>query len=155
MYVVYFFLWVIFNGQWTTEIALIGLVTAAVVYAFTCKFIGLSPRKEWQAIRKIPKALAYAGFVIREIAKANMQVLRFVYSPRLEVEPKLVDFKTSLKTDGAKVALANSITLTPGTITASVKDEVFLVHCLDSSLAEGLEDSEFERKLREMEGSGK
>jgi len=152
MYVVYFFLWVIFNGRWTTEIALTGLAVAALVYAFTCKFVGLSPKKEWQALRKVPKALRYAGFVVKEIFKANMQVLHFIYSPRMEVEPQLRDFRTRLKTDGGKVALANSITLTPGTITVNVKEDAYLVHCLDSSMAEGLEDSEFEQKLLEMEG---
>jgi len=152
MYVVYFFLWVIFNGRWTGEIALTGLAVAALVYAFTCKFVGLSPKKEWQALRKVPKALRYAGFVVKEIFKANMQVLHFIYSPRMEVEPQLRDFRTRLKTDGGKVALANSITLTPGTITVNVKEDAYLVHCLDSSMAEGLEDSEFEQKLLEMEG---
>lgn len=152
MYILFFALWVIFNGRWTTEIALIGLVVAGLVYAFTCKFIGLSPKKEWQALRKLPRALAYAGFVVKEIFKANMQVLRFIYSPRLVVEPQLRDFRTRLKTDGGKVALANSITLTPGTITVNVKEDAYLVHCLDSSMAEGLEDSEFERKLLKMEG---
>ena len=152
MYVVYFFLWVIFNGQWTGEIALTGLAVAALVYAFTCKFMGLSPKKEWQALRKVPKALRYAGFVVKEIFKANMQVLHFIYSPRMEAEPQLRDFRTRLKTDGGKVALANSITLTPGTITVNVKEDAYLVHCLDSSMAEGLEDSEFEQKLLEMEG---
>jgi len=122
------------------------------VYAFTCKFVGLSPKKEWQALRKVPKALRYAGFVVKEIFKANMQVLHFIYSPRMEVEPQLRDFRTRLKTDGGKVALANSITLTPGTITVNVKEDAYLVHCLDSSMAEGLEDSEFEQKLLEMEG---
>lgn len=152
MYVVYFFLWVIFNGRWTTEIALTGLVVAALVYAFTCKFVGLSPKTEWRALRKVPRALTYAGFLAREIFKANMQVLHFIYSPRMEVEPQLRDFRTRLKTEGGKVALANSITLTPGTITVNVKESTYLVHCLDSSMAEGLEDSEFERRLMKMEG---
>lgn len=152
MYILFFALWVIFNGRWTTEIALIGLVVAGLVYAFTCKFIGLSPKKEWQALRKLPRALAYAGFVVKEIFKANMQVLHFIYSPRMEAEPQLRDFRTRLKTDGGKVALANSITLTPGTITVNVKESTYLVHCLDSSMAEGLEDSEFERRLLKMEG---
>jgi len=151
MYLLYFFLWVIFNGQWTTEIALTGLVIAAAIYWFTCRFVGLSPKAEWQAIRKIPGAIAYAWFVVVEIFKANFQVLKLIYSPRLEVEPELRTFRTKLRKDGSKVALANSITLTPGTITVHVKDDRFLVHCLDASMAEGLEDSEFEQKLKKLE----
>ena len=151
MYLLYFFLWVIFNGQWTTEIALTGLVIAAAVYWFTCRFIGWSPKTEWRLIRKLPGALAYVWFVVVEIVKANVQVLKLIYSPRLEVEPELRTFRTKLKGDAGRVALANSITLTPGTITVHVKDDLFLVHCLDESLAEGLEDSEFEKKLLKLE----
>ncbi|MBQ8536485.1 MAG: Na+/H+ antiporter subunit E [Clostridia bacterium] len=152
MYILLFGLWVVFNGNWTTEIALTGLAVAGLVYAFTCKFIGLSPRAEWRVIRKLPKVVGYAAFVVWEIVKANMQVLHFIYSPRMEVEPQLRSFRTKVKTDAGKVALANAITLTPGTITVNVKDDAFLVHCLDSSLAEGLEGSAFERKILEMEG---
>ena len=51
----------------------------------------------------------------------------------------------------AKVVLANSITLTPGTITVSVENDSFCVHCLDRELAEGMEDSVFVELLLEME----
>ena len=152
MFVFLFLLWVIFNGRWTTEIALIGLAVAALVYAFTCKFIGLSPRKEWQALCKIPKAIAYVVYLAREIINANLQVLHLIYSPKMVVEPQLKDFSTKLRNDGTKATLPNSITLTPGTITVNVKDDTYLVHCLDSSMAEGLENSGFEQRLLEMEG---
>lgn len=154
MYLLYFILWIIFNGQWTTEIALIGLVISALLYGFTYRFVGVTPRQEWRVIKRLPRILAYGGFLLAEIFKANFQVLRFIYSPRMEVEPELRTFHTKLKSEGGKVALANSITLTPGTITVHVKDDLFLVHCLDNTLADGLEDSEFERKLQRLEGDG-
>ena len=56
-----------------------------------------------------------------------------------------------MKADFGKAILANSITLTPGTITVHVRDDLFMVHCLDRELAEGLEDSEFEQRLEKME----
>lgn len=152
MYLLYFCLWIIFNGRWTTEIALTGLVVAAAIYAFSCKFAGVNPKAEWRMLRKVPGAAAYAWFLLKEIFKANVQVLKLIYSPRLEVEPELHTFHTRLKTDGSKVMLANSITLTPGTITVHVSDDLFLVHCLDETMAEGLENSEFEKKLLKLEG---
>ena len=60
-------------------------------------------------------------------------------------------FDTAFQTGLAKVLLANSITLTPGTITVSVEDDRFCVHCLDKELAEGMEDSVFVKLLEEME----
>ena len=60
--------------------------------------------------------------------------------------------KTDLKKDTSKVALANSITITPGTITVNVSDDVVCVHALDASMADGIDECDFVVKLREMEG---
>ena len=81
-------------------------------------------------------------------------MLRLIWNPRREVEPELRSFRTGLKSDFGKVMLANSITLTPGTITVHVKDDLFLVHCLDKEMGETLENSEFEQRIKEMEGKG-
>ena len=70
------------------------------------------------------------------------------------VEPVIVHVHTNLKTVTARVILANSITLTPGTITVSMTDDNLLVHCLDKSLAEGMEDSAFVKLLEKMEKEG-
>ena len=66
----------------------------------------------------------------------------------------LVTFRTGLKTDLARTVLANSITLTPGTITVSISEEELVVHCLDKSLAEGMEQSKFVKMLQRMERGG-
>ena len=63
----------------------------------------------------------------------------------------LISFKTSLKTKMAKMLLANSITLTPGTITVSLRDDVYMVHCYDKSMAKGLNNTVFEKKLLKLE----
>ena len=67
------------------------------------------------------------------------------------MEPVIVRVHTDLKSETARVILANSITLTPGTITVSMTDNDLLVHCLDKSLSEGMEDSVFVRLLKKME----
>lgn len=151
MYLILFGLWILFNGRWTVEVALTGVVVSAAIYAFTCKFIGLSPRQELRCLKKVPAAFAYLWFLLREIIKANWQVLRLIYSPRLEVEPKLCTFHTKLRTGMGKTILANSITLTPGTITVHVRDDLFMVHCLDQEMSEGLENSAFEERIEKME----
>ena len=83
--------------------------------------------------------------------KANVSVLKIIVSPELQPEPALVFFETELKTGMAKMMLANSITLTPGTITVLVEGSRFCVHCLDRELAEGMEESVFVELLQEME----
>lgn len=151
MFLILFGLWVVFNGKWTTEIALLGVAVSGLIYAFTCVFIGLSPKRELHYLRNAGRGIAYLWLLLREIVKANWQVLRLIWSPRMEVEPELHTFHTKVKSDFGKAILANSITLTPGTITVHVRDDLFMVHCLDRELAEGLEDSEFEQRLEKME----
>ena len=70
---------------------------------------------------------------------------------RYELEPALVTFHTNLKTESARVLLANSITLTPGTITVSLDEDEYMVHCLDKSLGIGIDESVFVEMLTKME----
>lgn len=151
MYLFYFLVWVIFNGQLTAEIAVFGIVVAAVVYAFTCKFMGWSPAKDKVLLKKGFLILKFGWLLITEIVKANMAMIRMTVSRDVEPEPVLVHFRTRLKTRTAKVLLANSITLTPGTITVALEEDELTVHCLDRSFAEGIGDSSFERALLELE----
>lgn len=151
MYLFYFLVWVIFNGQLTGEIAIFGIAVAAAVYAFTCKFLDWSPAKDLYLLKKSFLLLKFAGLLIVEIVKANMAMIRMTVSRNTEPDPVLVHFQTKLKTRTAKVLLANSITLTPGTITVAMENDELTVHCLDRSFAEGLTDSSFERALLELE----
>lgn len=151
MYVFYFLVWVIFNGQITLEITVFGLAVAAVVYAFTCRFLDWSPAKDLILIKKGGRLLAYVGLLIWEIIKANMAMIRMTVAPDIEPDPVIVKIHTKLQSKTARVLLANSITLTPGTITVSLEDDELMVHCLDRSFSEGLEDSSFEQALLKLE----
>lgn len=101
--------------------------------------------------RLIPMAFQYVVVLIIEILKANGQVFYFITTPRYQVEPQIVHFTSNLKTEFARVVLANSITLTPGTITVGLEGQEFYVHCLDKELAEGMENSIFVELLEKME----
>lgn len=89
-----------------------------------------------------------------EIIKANADVVKFIFNDKEVVEPVIVTFQTNLKSELSRVILANSITLTPGTITISLEGDELVVHCLDKSLAEGMEDSIFVKLLEEIERKG-
>ena len=151
MYLLYFVLWVIFNGNLTLEIAAFGVVIAAALFAFTCKFTDYSVAKEKKLIRNIFRILRYVAVLIIEIVKANFAVIHFILTEKEEIEPAIVSFKTDLKTPAARASLANAITLTPGTITVLLEDNVYAVHCLDDSLAEGIDQSVFVEMLKKIE----
>ena len=80
MYLLYFLLWVIFNGKITLEICLFGLVIAGAVFAFTCKFMDYSIEKEKKNIRKYGRFFQYVCVLVIEIVKANFQVIHMVLS---------------------------------------------------------------------------
>lgn len=110
-----------------------------------------SLKKEILLFRLIPLFVQYFWVLVEEIVKANVCVLKIIVAPDKQPEPALFYFDTKLQTGLAKVMLANSITLTPGTITVAVEENRFCVHCLDKELAEGMEDSVFVKLLEKME----
>ena len=151
MFICFFALWVVLNGKWTTEIGVFGLVFAALAYAFTWKYMGYSPKVDIALVRRVPSALRYGVNLVVEIIKANVTVCKMILKPDFVPEPQLVQFDVDLKKNRHLVALANSITLTPGTITVDLHDNHFLVHALDASLVDGLDDGGFVQQLMQME----
>ena len=89
-----------------------------------------------------------------EIIKSSLTALRIVYSHKIDIQPQVVFFDVPLKSEFMRTILANSITLTPGTITVDVDDDHFCVHALDYTMTEGIEDSVFVRLLMKMEEIG-
>ena len=151
MFIALFLFWLVFNGRFTVEIAVFGLVLSAAILWFMCKFMDYSLEKDFRIVKKSLWIIKYVLILIVEIGKANVGVLKILLSVRYEKEPVLVSFHTDLKSRAARVILANSITLTPGTITVNLMDDYYEVHCLDKSLAAGLDSSIFVKQLKKFE----
>lgn len=151
MLLLFFLIWIIFNGQLTWEIVAFGVVIAAAMYWFICKFMGYRPEMDLLLCRKFLLILQYVFVLVKEIVKANYAVMKMILSSRYEIEPVIVKFKTNLKTTPARILLANSITLTPGTITVSLEGDEYVVHCLDKELAKGINSSIFVTLLSRLE----
>lgn len=151
MYLLLFGVWLVLNGRVTAEICALGAVISAAVFGFLCRFMDYSLKKEFLVFRLIPLFIQYFWVMVKEIVKANVCVLKIILSPEDWPEPALVYFDTELKTGLAKVMLADSITLTPGTITVLLEGNRYCVHCLDRELAEGMESSVFVELLGKME----
>lgn len=154
MFIAYFALWVILNGKWTLEIGAFGVVFAALLFAFSCRFMGYSVGKDIALVRGAFSAARYGVMLLGEIVKANLAVMRMILDLDFEPRPQLVRFESGLGVERHRVALADSITLTPGTITCLLEGDEFVVHCLDESLAEGLDDGPMISALRRMEEKG-
>lgn len=151
MFLLCFLGWIILNGRLTGEIVIFGLGVSAFCFALSCSLLGWSREKEKALLRRAPQFLGYFLHLLGEIWQANVAVIRLIYSRR-EVKPVYTHFTAPLRTKAARIALSDSITLTPGTITGIMEDGKFVVHCLDESMAEGLEEGEFVHRLKKIEG---
>ena len=149
MSVVLFLLWLILNARITVEIGVVGLVATGAAMLFLWKFLDWPPGRELAAIRQIPQIILYAGLLVKEILLANVFVAKVIY--RKKPQPVIRTFRTKLKTNFARTVLANSITITPGTVTLTCEGDLLTVHCLMPELAQSLEDSSFERRLLRIE----
>ena len=151
MLLLFFLIWVVFNGRLTLETALFGIAVAVAVFAFICRFMDYSLQKERSFYKKLPLFLQYLFCLVKDIIVSNITVSHMILTRKETMEPVLVHVHADLKTETARVMLANSITLTPGTITVAMTEDDLLVHCLDKSLSEGMENSTFVRLLQKLE----
>ena len=151
MMLLIFAFWVGLNGRITWEIAGLGAGIAALGMVFLCRACDWSLKRETKLYRAVPLLTAYAAAVVWEIVKANLALCRVVYFGR--PDPVVRVIHTGLQSRFFRMLLANSITLTPGTVTLSCEGQDLTVHCLTPRMAEGLDDSVFERKLVKMEAA--
>lgn len=135
LWVVLVFVWIAASSSLAAESVITGAAIAgALAYAFG------SSSGFWQGIRLSPARLyhfiRYTGSFIVELAKANLNMLRYVYSPRIDIVPGIVSIKTKLKSPIGRLVLVNSIALTPGSLVIDLKGDTLLVHWLDVKTAD-------------------
>jgi len=134
--------WLILSGQFDSFHLSLGVLSCSLVALFSADLLFPEPRLRIRPGRWL-RFLAYIPWLIYQIILANIHVLKLCFHPRLDqaLEPHLIRFRPELKSDLALVTLANSITLTPGTITVRVTPhEEMIVHAIDakSGQLEGL-----------------
>lgn len=151
MLILFFCLWLLMSGEITAHACLWGAAVSVLMSWFCRKIMGYRWKWKRRTIRQFWAVICYLGYLLMEMLKAGLVVMKLIYTRGRDMEPKLVWFHTTLQTDQARAALANSITLTAGTITVETEDGRFCVHALDASLAKGIEQSEFQKRLEQLE----
>ncbi len=149
MFIALLILWLIFGGVSVTSLVL-GVIVSALITLFAMKFMGYSSARTLALLKKSALILRYIVFLLKEIVEANLCVIRLVYSKR-EMKPLLVRFRAGLKTDPARVLVANSITLTPGTITVELDGDELCVHALDRTMDLDVESLDFIKRAKRLE----
>lgn len=139
--------WIILCEKFNVEVLIIGIVVTATVTYLNRKFL---PSRKVR-IGKLTLYALYLLLLLKEIILANISVAKIVMSPRIKVSPCIVRLKTRLKSSLHRAILANSITLTPGTLTLQLNDDELVVHCLMKEYIPDLVHSKFEKLLLKIE----
>lgn len=145
-----FAFWLLLSGMYTPFLVASGL-GAAIAVATLARRMGADDI-EGHPVHLTPAALGYWPWLLKEIAVSGWRVTRIILDPRLPISPRLVRFVPSQKSTLGLVTHANSITLTPGTITVEADHDGFLVHALTREAAGGLAGSEMDRRVTRFEG---
>ncbi|RKX83081.1 MAG: Na+/H+ antiporter subunit E [Spirochaetes bacterium] len=123
-------IWLLLNASLSPVVIVSGLIVAVIIAVF---FSVKHP--VFGDVKLSPRAMVYFVIYIfvfaMELIKANFDVARRVVSPSLPINPGIVEVKTKLKSKIGRLALANSITLTPGTLTVDIKDDSLFIHWID------------------------
>ncbi len=142
--------WVLLTGRFTVANLALGLVVAGALTYFNRELVfsyselpRLSLHNTWTLAR-------HTALLVFEIIKANWIMARIVLSPRPIIDPGLVILRPQLTSDVLKVLLANSISLTPGTLTLDVEGDVFTIHHIDLMQAPSLAEWKVERLLESV-----
>jgi len=143
--------WLLITWSLHYQSILLGLVSSLIVVWFCRDILIFEDERPRVAIKNLFKLLVYIANLVIEIVKANIHVATIVLNPRMPISPTLVEFKTNVKSDLGKVILANSITLTPGTLTIDLERDVYLIHCLTRENAASVVNWHMATRLLEME----
>jgi multicomponent Na+:H+ antiporter subunit E len=149
---VLFAFWVLMSGYFTAFLLAAG-VGCAIGVALLAGRMEIADR-EGLPVHLTVAAISYWPWLVKEILKSGWQVARIILHPRLPISPALVRFKPSQSSTVGLVTHANSITLTPGTVTVEADHGEFLVHAITLEGAEGLAGSEMDRRVSRFEGRG-
>jgi multicomponent Na+:H+ antiporter subunit E len=141
--------WILLSGKFDLFHLTLGVISSALVSFLSTDLFMYEQGKN--RVSTGLRFLMYLPWLLYQIVLSTLHVTFLALHPKMkdQIDPTIVTFKTTLKTDIAKVALANSITLTPGTITIRVVDQVFHVHAISRKAAAGL-PGEMEERLAKV-----
>src|SRR3974390_134707 len=126
-----FVLWILLTFIWfaaNSSLAPESLVTGALISAVLA-YLLIRNSNAWRDVRFSPSRLFHfvrlTGVFTVQLVRANINMMRYVYAPRIDINPGVVEIKTRLKTPVGRLALANSIALTPGSLVIDIDEDTF------------------------------
>jgi len=143
-------LWLLLSGHYEPLILAFGAASVGLVLWIAARMAILDG--EAAPVHLVPQALTYWPWLLKEIVVANVQVARIVLSPRPPIGPTLIRAPMAQRSELGRVVYANSITLTPGTVSVDMDGNDVIVHALTRAGADGVLEGTMNRKAAAMEG---
>ena len=145
-----FAFWLLLSGFFTPFLIAAGVGSSIAVVWFARR-MDVVDHEGHPIHLAVPALLSYWPWLIKEIVKSAWDVTKVILSPKLPIQPTLVRFRPSQNTEVGLVTHANSITLTPGTITIEASRDEFLVHALTTAGAEGVTGGDMDARVARFE----
>lgn len=137
--------WILLSGYFTTLLLSFGVMSVVLVVWLVFRMDRAD--KERRVFYPTPRLVAYWGWLLWAVVKANVDLVKRIWHPDLPIEPTWARLDTRVSTPLEKTFYANSITLTPGTLTTNVNDDHFMVHALSQEGIDELREGEMERRI--------
>jgi multicomponent Na+:H+ antiporter subunit E len=147
---VLFGVWLLLSGHYTPLLLGLGGVSTLLVVAISLRMDVVD--HEGHPLHLGLRILWYWPWLIVQVLRANVDVARRVLSPSLPISPRMFKVRATQRTDLGRVIYANSITLTPGTVSVELEGSVILVHALTAEAAEDLREGTMNRLVVGVEG---
>lgn len=149
-YIITFFIlflnWVIWSGMFDAFHLSLGVISCLLVIYMSHDILFTREKFTSKHLIEVIRFIKYIPWLLYQIVLSNIHVASLVLNPKMPIDPQLIRFKAKLKKNISVVIFANSITLTPGTITADIKEGEFYVHCISRNVADDLLTGEMENK---------
>lgn len=142
-------LWLLNSGHYTPLILFLGAISVALVVYITLVIEIID--EETYPVHITLRLIPYWGWLFKELVLANIDVAKRVWIGKKAIYPVVKTLPVSQSTDMGKVIYANSITLTPGTITVDLAENELTVHSLTPAGMDALESGEMDRRVKEVE----
>ncbi|MDW3095840.1 MAG: Na+/H+ antiporter subunit E [Gammaproteobacteria bacterium] len=142
-------LWLLLSGYFKTNLIVLGILSCGFVTYLSIKLKIYSSNHE--RIKFNLHLPLYIPWLLKEIVKSNLHVARCILSSSDSIQPQTICSKPSQKTNTGLAVHANSITLTPGTISVDINDNEILVHALTDHTAKGITNGDIDKRVSKLE----
>jgi len=144
-------IWLLWSGHFTALLLSLGAGSVLTVLWISRRMYILD--HEAAPIEVLLRLILYFPWLVWEIVKSNVDVAARILNPRLPISPRIIRVRAGQSGDVGRVIYANSITLTPGTVSIETEGDIITVHALTAEAADGVLTGEMDRKVTWLEGT--